>query len=44
MHVLPKAGGLLDQDALFIHYLAKVKEADHIREDTDRKIQQGSQA
>lgn len=34
-HVLPSAGGLLDQDGKMMHFLAKVQEFDAIRQELD---------
>jgi hypothetical protein len=34
-HVLPSAGGLLDQDSLMMHYLSKIQEYDAIRQELD---------
>lgn len=43
-HVLPSAGGLLDQDSLMIHFLLKVREFDSIRAEFDEAhAKQGSQ-
>jgi hypothetical protein len=43
-HVLPSAGGLLDQDSLMIHFLLKVREFDSIRADfDDAQAKQGRQ-
>jgi hypothetical protein len=42
LHVLPKAGGLLDQDSLWVDFFRKIKEFDSIRAELDRK-QPGNQ-
>lgn len=45
MHVLPQAGGLLDQDSAFIHFLHKIKEFDRLRKELDdsgTRLQQGA--
>jgi hypothetical protein len=34
-HVLPDAGGLLDQDSKMIYFLGKVQEYDNIRQELD---------
>ena len=36
-HVLPSAGGLLNQDSLMMYFLGKVREFDAIREDLDNE-------
>lgn len=38
-HVLPGAGGLLDQDSYFVWLMTCVMEADREREERERRIQ-----
>ena len=37
LHTLPSAGGLFDQDALFIHFYNVIEEARAVRAELDSK-------
>ena len=35
LNVLPRVGGLLDQDSLFIEFMLHIKDADRVRKEID---------
>lgn len=39
-HTLPRAGGLLDQDALFVEIIYRITQYENARAELDRKLEQ----